>query len=277
MSIDPAICINPWERRSGFGGWDEFCLDQTILKYSPLMKIGVYVDGYNLYYGGRALCGRGTPGWRWLDLRALSASLVPPSWTGGQIDRVVYCTARTDASSNPSAHADQDIYLKALRRSNSVDWIEYGYYVSRVKRAPLAVEDNRGRPKLSSSRWPVMIRDQNENPVPNAEFMVSFAHREEKGSDVNVASHLLIDTLESTVDAAIVISNDSDLRHPLVEARKRIPVGTVNPSPNRLAGALRGNPTEGVGGHWWRQLTDADLRANQMADPVDNYPRPSDW
>jgi hypothetical protein len=36
----------------------------------------VYVDGFNLYDGARALCGRGTPGWRWLDLRGLAADLV---------------------------------------------------------------------------------------------------------------------------------------------------------------------------------------------------------
>ena len=40
------------------------------------MRIGVYVDGFNLYYGARSLCGRGTPGWRWLDLRGLAAHLV---------------------------------------------------------------------------------------------------------------------------------------------------------------------------------------------------------
>ena len=40
------------------------------------MRIGVYVDGFNLYYGARGLCGRGTPGWRWLDLRGLAADLV---------------------------------------------------------------------------------------------------------------------------------------------------------------------------------------------------------
>jgi hypothetical protein len=40
------------------------------------MRVGVYVDGYNLYYGGRALSGRGTAGWRWLDIRALAQALV---------------------------------------------------------------------------------------------------------------------------------------------------------------------------------------------------------
>jgi hypothetical protein len=39
------------------------------------VRIGVYVDGFNLYYGARGLCGRGTPGWRWLDLRALATDL----------------------------------------------------------------------------------------------------------------------------------------------------------------------------------------------------------
>ena len=32
------------------------------------MKVGVYIDGLNLYYGGRATVGRSAPGWRWLDL-----------------------------------------------------------------------------------------------------------------------------------------------------------------------------------------------------------------
>jgi hypothetical protein len=30
------------------------------------MKVGVYIDRYNLCYGARDLCGRGTGGWRWL-------------------------------------------------------------------------------------------------------------------------------------------------------------------------------------------------------------------
>jgi hypothetical protein len=37
--------------------------------------------------------------------------------------------------------------------------------------------------------------------------MLSVAHREEKGSDVKVASHLLLEVLRGRVDAALVISN----------------------------------------------------------------------
>lgn len=33
-------------------------------------RVGVYVDAFNVYYGARAHCDRGTSGWRWLDLAA---------------------------------------------------------------------------------------------------------------------------------------------------------------------------------------------------------------
>lgn len=245
------------------------------------MRVGVYVDGYNLYYGARNLCGRGVPGWRWLDIRVLAQHLIAgvPSWTDATIDRIVYCTAVIDAASNQSGFADQDVYLKALMACKSVDVIEYGTYVSRVKTAPLAVKtpSRQGGPQLVNPQWPIMIQDGEGRPVPDARFMVSFAHREEKGSDVNVASHLLVDVLTSRVDAAIVISNDSDLKFPVSYARTKVPVGTINPSKNYLAGALRGRPTDGVGGHWWRQLTAADLRACQMVDPVGGSSKPAGW
>jgi hypothetical protein len=206
-----------------------------------VVRIGVYVDGFNLYYGGRGLCGRGTPGWRWLDLRALAADLVGrrASWAGAEVDRVVYCTARIDGASNPSGQADQDVYLKALLAAGSADHIEYGTYVARVKTAPLAVKDPQGRPRLVGPDWPVMIQDGSGGQVAGAVFMVSYANREEKGSDVNVAAH--------------------------------------NPSRNYLAGDLRGDPAVGAGRHWWAGLAPADLRNHQLPDPAGAYRRPAGW
>jgi hypothetical protein len=243
------------------------------------MRIGVYVDGFNVYYGGRGLCGRGTPGWRWLDLRGLAADLVGrrTSWAGAQVERVVYCTARVDAATNPSGQADQDVYLKALVAAGSVDHIEYGTYVARVKTAPLAVKDEQGRPKTVGPAWPVMIQDSHGESVTDAVFMVSYANREEKGSDVNVAAHLMLDVLGAAVDGALVISNDSDLRFPVQQARLRVPVGIVNPSRNYLAGDLRGSATAGAGRHWWVRLSAADLRSHQLPDPVGPYRKPDGW
>ncbi len=241
-----------------------------------LMKVGIYVDAYNLYYAGRKLCGRGVPGWRWLDLRLLALALLHEqgTWDTPTSIRVIYCTARIDAASNPIGAEDQDVYLKALLESGSVDRIEFGHYVSRVKYAPLARPDRRGRPILVTPEWPVKVQRGGAN-AEDVTFMVCHAHREEKGSDVNLASHLLLDVLGGTIDAAVIVSNDSDLRFPVQQARKRVPVGLVNPGSAYTAGALSGSPDEGVGDHWWRTMSSADFLTSQLPDPVGVYSRRS--
>ena len=211
----------------------------------PDMRVGVYIDGFNLYYGGRGLCGKGTAGWRWLDVRALATRLVTShsAWTGARVERVVYCTAVISGADNPVGNREQDAYLRALRRSHAADRVELGNYVHRVARAPLATPDRNGRPVLAHPGGPLMIKDAAGQDDPAAVFMVSTARREEKGSDVNVAAHLLLDVLEQRIDAAVMISNDSDLKFPVQTARDRVPVGTVNPSRNLTAGnpLQRGN------------------------------------
>jgi hypothetical protein len=243
------------------------------------MRVGVYIDGFNLYYGGRGLCGKGAAGWRWLDVRVLAARLVANHsiWTGATIERVVYCTAVISGADNPVGNREQDVYLRALRRSQTTDRIELGNYVRRVARAPLATPDRNGRPILAHPGGPLMIKDAGGQDDPAAVFMVSTARREEKGSDVNVASHLLLDILEQRIEAAVVISNDSDLKFPVQTARDRVPLGTVNPSGNQLAGKLRGLPGDGVGNHWWYQLTPADFHACQLPDPAGGVSKPAPW
>jgi hypothetical protein len=56
-----------------------------------------------------------------------------------------------------------------------------------------------------------------------------------------------------------------------------VPVGLINPSDNPTAGALRGNPDDGVGDHWWRTLAADDFRSAQLPDPVDLLTRPPGW
>jgi hypothetical protein len=222
------------------------------------MRVGVYVDGYNLYYGGRALCGRGASGWRWLDIRELVRPFV--GWSGSNIEKVVYCTARVSSSDSASAATDQAIYLEALIRSRSIDVLEEGRYVSWAKEAPL-VDPRSGEkaPRLlkvtGNERWDRSLPLRRSGDV----VLATVQKREEKGSDVNVATHLLYDVLTRDVDAAIVVSNDSDLALPISRARMIVPVGTINPQKHQLAGALRGSATEGAGRHWWKQLRAEDV------------------
>jgi hypothetical protein len=157
------------------------------------MRVGVYVDGFNLYFGARDQCGQGTAGWRWLDIRGLVADKLPAAWSGPRIERVVYCTARVSGIDDPSTPRDQTVYLRALHASGSVDHVEFGNFVRRVKTMPLATWTAKGKPEVVRSRWPVMVQDDAGGEVSDARFVVSVLHREEKGSDVNVATHLLLD------------------------------------------------------------------------------------
>ena len=245
------------------------------------MRVGLYIDGFNLYYGGRSVCGRSTPGWRWLDLRALGTTLIAAStqWTARKavLHRVVYCTAYIDGAVNPSGNQDQTAYVNALRRSKSFDHLEVGKFISAVRARPLATRDLKGRPTIAEADWPIKVKDAGGQDVPKARFVASYMHVEEKGSDVNVASHLLADVLLGEVDAAILISNDSDLRYPVQLARTKVPVGTVNPSTSHTAGDLKGARTDGVSDHWWRKLTKADYTNCQLPNPCHSIPRPQGW
>ena len=246
----------------------------------PPMRIGVYIDGYNLYYGGRYLFGRGVAGWRWLDMRAVFTSVAARhGWSPGVPLRVVYCTARVSGAESQAAQQRQDTYLRALEKSGSVSHIEYGQFQRNIKFAPLGVKDQRGRPVLVTSKLPVLVQDASGSDMRDARFIVSILNTTEKGSDVNVASHLLRDVFTAAVDAAIVVSNDSDLAFPVTESRGWVPVGIIKPTANHLAGKLQGDPTVGVGGHWWDQLTGTDFTSNQLPNHVGvgRLARPAGW
>lgn len=245
------------------------------------MNVGFYIDGFNLYYGARSQFGA-TAGWRWLDLRALATDIVgvagqQRAWTGADVTRVVYCTART-------GDADQDAYLEALKMHASYDRVEWGYYTERLIHRPLATQPSGApRPQVVNPSIPVRVQDGGRH-LSSAVFMASVSHREEKGSDVNLATHVLLDVVGGTVDAAIVVTNDSDLKLPLAEARQRVPVGLLNPGHPKLrptAGALKANATDGVGGHWWGTIARQQYFGHQLPDRVTDghrtYIKPAGW
>ena len=117
-------------------------------------------------------------------------------------------------------------YIQALRRARAVDRIEFGKFYEKTK-SPAARGKTAGRPNLVLPASPLFIQDGNGVPVRDARFMVEVADREEKGSDVNLATLLLIDAFSGAMDAAVVVSNDSDLALPVREVRSRLPVGTI--------------------------------------------------
>lgn len=144
------------------------------------MRVYVYVDGFNLYY--RAL--RDTAH-KWLNPIRLAESVLDD---GDEIACLRYFTARVSArSGDPEAPRRQEQYLKALRSLPTVR-IHYGRFLPKTKTRPL---------------------------VSNPDKYVEVFDTEEKGSDVNLASYLLHDGWRDRYDAALVISQDSDLCEPM--------------------------------------------------------------
>jgi hypothetical protein len=98
---------------------------------------------------------------------------------------------------------------------------------------------------------------------------------EEKGSDVNLAAHLLNDAWKGSFEAAAVFSNDTDLVEPIrmVAVERAKPVFVVCPGRWPMATALSKVATHE------RYIRKAMLTASQLPDPVPNTTirKPAGW
>ena len=94
---------------------------------------------------------------------------------------------------------------------------------------------------MNVSRLPIIPDDKVNiwrNFVSSQQLKKAFVLKvEEKGSDVNLASHLLMDAFKDRYDCAVILSNDSDLFTPLEmvkkEFKKKIGLITPNKHPSR--------------------------------------------
>jgi hypothetical protein len=162
------------------------------------MKTIVYIDGFNLYYGAV----KGTA-YRWLNLAEMCRLLLP----NDQIRQIKYFTALVNPRPNdPDQRVRQESYLRALATIPNLTTV-FGYFLTHEVKMALA--GGKGG-------------------------YASVIKTEEKGSDVNIATHLLIDGFKNEYELAVVVSNDSDLFLPIqfVVDELHKPVGLLNPQKN---------------------------------------------
>jgi hypothetical protein len=212
----------------------------------PKQRARVCIDGYNLYYGALK-----ETGFKWLDPVAFADALLP----GLEIEAVKYSTARI--AGNPWSAADRErqaAYLDVLGALPRLQRIE-GSYRERIKQKSLINPKDFGLAKADSRPFP----------------RVNVLDREEKGSDVSLGAHLVMDGCRGEYDVAVVVSNDADLYEPvrLVREELGLPVRAVvpaNPSTKRY------RPTS-----IWRGRVEGDivpslswslLRKSQLSDPA---------
>lgn len=193
------------------------------------MRARVYIDGFNLYY--RALR---HSRFKWTDLRELSRHLLDD---GDVIECIRYFTADVSPrAGDPDAPIRQQTYFRALKTIPELK-IHKGKFLPKIITRPLV-----GR---------------------EAEY-VKVHDTEEKGSDVNLASHLLMDAFSDAFDVALVLSQDTDLLEPIRMVRedlqKDVIIGWMEQnSPGKkhrqIASAIR-------------HISQRMIRESQFANPV---------
>ena len=171
------------------------------------MRVAMYVDGFNLYYG---LKSKMWQRYYWLDLRSLGENLLLPDQ---RLMTVRYFTARIlPEPEDPEKVARQNTFLDALGTLPDVH-IHYGKYSRRTKKCPKCGAATR--------------------------------IEKEKMTDVNIAVELLGDAQDDKFNTAILVSGDSDLTGPVQEVRRRYPGKQVVVAfpPGRVSKQLRNHAT----------------------------------
>ncbi|MEN9844026.1 MAG: hypothetical protein RLZZ612_1855 [Pseudomonadota bacterium] len=207
------------------------------------LRTNIYVDGFNLYYGAL----RKTP-YRWVNLETLFQLLLPKN----TIHEIKYFTALVSARPNdPSQPQRQQLYLRALATLPKVS-VHLGHFLVHEVTMPLVVPS--GQPQ----QYAKVIKT------------------EEKGSDVNLSTHLLHDAHMNRFDVAVVVSNDSDLLGTIKIVRNELgkKVGVLNPQKN---------PSRAILPHidFIKQIREGVLRESQfpaqMQDAKGHFTKPMSW
>jgi uncharacterized LabA/DUF88 family protein len=225
-----------------------------LLFWGEDMRTYVYVDGFNLYYAIR------NTRYKWLNLRLLAKNVLPADLS---ILKVKYYTARVSGAGAPDKPRKQQLYLNALKTVPEVETY-FGNFLAKnvwrpVTNLPVSqreigmmpvvtpntasyfvlpdATDSRSRQEvLSTGSYRIVSKRGQKpkivSPVPKA-IMAQVYWMEEKGSDVNLACHLVSDAWEDLFDVAAVISNDTDLVEPIriVTQKRGKKVILVSPGP----------------------------------------------
>ena len=206
------------------------------------MKTHIYIDGFNLYYGALK-----DTKFKWLDLAKFFSNILPKN----NVEHVNYFTAKVRPRDNDTQiHVRQQAYLDALQAlyPNKVS-IYYGHFAQNKCRMPLA-----------------------KSPHNTMEVIKT----EEKGSDVNLSTHLLNDAWLDKYECAVIVSNDSDMAEAMKLVKAHHPgkrLGLINPREGRASDRLRKHAD------FTKNIRKNMLKNSQLPDPIPNstIEKPVSW
>jgi uncharacterized LabA/DUF88 family protein len=207
-----------------------------------MLRTYVYIDGFNLYYGAV----KDTP-YKWLDFKALFNRILQ---NHNQIEAIKYFTAKVSGKLDPRQPIRQQTYLRALQAHIPEIRVHFGHFLVHVRNMKLA------------------------KPIAGREF-ADVIRQEEKGSDVNLAVHLLHDAWLNLYDCAVVVSNDSDLAEAmrLVKIQHDKVIGLIVPHKHQPSAKLCQYAD------FVKKIKPEILGECQLPDPIPgtNLHKPSSW
>ena len=178
--------------------------------------------------------------------------------SGYQIKSIKYFTAIVSGKFDPQKPIRQKTYIRALKKYIPEISVYLGHFLSHEKLYPLA--------------YPIDRRLFNRSIK-----YVNVIKTEEKGSDVNLAVHLLNDAWLDNYDCAVVVSNDSDLVESFNIVRNDLKkrIGLVIPwkYEHSVSKDLLNNSD------FIRKIRKGLLKVSQLPDPIPgtNITKPSVW
>lgn len=144
----------------------------------------------------------------------------------------------------------QQVFFRALKTIPNLEII-MGHYLSHAVNMPYEVPTN-------GNRYARVIKT------------------EEKGSDVNLATHMLMDAFEDKYDVVVLISNDSDLALPLKIIREKFKKQIYIVNPHKKPSAQLQNNSDRL-----RELRQGHLIASQFPNPIHDSKgeiiKPASW
>ena len=149
-----------------------------------MQRVISYIDGFNFYFGLKEMK------WRkyyWIDLAAMSRSFLKE---GQELVACHYFTARIKKRDHGQSADRQKIWFEALESRKDIS-IHYGHYLLKSVQC-----------KQCGAKW---------------------EGAEEKMTDVNIATQLLVDAFQDNFDTAIIVSGDSDLTTPVQKTIELFP------------------------------------------------------
>ncbi len=251
------------------------------------MMTAIYVDGLNLYHAIR------NTNYKWLNLVELARQVLPPQC---EVTKLRYFTAKVNGKFDSDAPKRQRVYIKALEELPEVV-VHYGRFRPDTKRGQLLNLPVAGR-QIAAGQVPVVfpegdhvvagqrrlvlpvrtnlqsINISGRGPPDSAANGVFAEVRTmvEKGSDVNLAAHLLNDARNRVFEVAAVISNDTDLVTPIDMVKGQGKKMYILCPTHKVASELR-NAASNV-----RYIRDRHLSRAQFRDPLtDTISKPQGW